>query len=335
MALRTHRILAALTVVGACAGLLTACGSQPRNLLDSIRSGHVILGTKYDQPGLGLRDPRLDDITGFDPTVSRYVVNHIAARLGVAPPRITWRETPSAQREALISYGEVDMIAATYSISPSRIIKVDFAGPYLVNYQGLLVRGADSPVKSLTDLDNPNRKLCSVTGSTPAQNVKRELPNVQLQEFDSYSSCVEALRNDKVDALTTDEVILAGYAHFFPRYDMRVLSMTYPRDTCSPKGAFIPAGRPFSTERYGIGMAKGQPESVAAANDALLAMLAPHPHRPSDWEEALRQSVGNEMVDSMIARAAAPGSQFGFLPTPGDLAFLKTTPSPCPPGLSR
>ncbi len=335
MARHPRRLLTVLAIVGVCAGLLTACGSNPRNLLDSIRAGHVILGTKFDQPGLGLRDPTRGDVIGFDPTVSAFVVNHIADRLGVPHPRISWRETPSAQREALISYGEVDMIAATYSISSSRIAKVDFAGPYLINYQGLLVRGADSPVKTLTDLDNPARKLCSVTGSTPAQNVKRQLPGVQLQEFDSYSSCVEALRNDKVDALTTDEVILAGYSHFFAKYDLRVLSMTYPRDTCSPKGDFIPAGRPFSTERYGIGMAKGQPRSVEAANDALRQMLAPRGHRASAWEEALRTAIGSDIVDSMIARAAAPGSKFGFTPSPGDLAFLQSTPTPCLPGMRR
>ncbi|GAB09323.1 glutamate ABC transporter substrate binding protein [Gordonia araii NBRC 100433] len=332
---RAARILGAFVVLAACAGMLTACGSNPRNLLDSIRSGHVILGTKYDQPGLGLRDPTKDTIIGFDPSVSTFVVNHIADKLGVARPRITWRETPSAQREALISYGEVDMIAATYSISASRAEKVDFAGPYLINYQGLLVRGENSPVRTLGDLDNPDRILCSVTGSTPAQNVKRQLPGVQLQEFDSYSSCVEALSNDKVDALTTDEVILAGYAHFFPKYDMRVLSMTYPHDTCSPKGDFIPAGRPFSTERYGIGMAKGQPDAVAAVNEALRAMLAPRDGHPSRWEEALRGAIGDETVDQMIRRAAEPGSRFGFEPSPGDLSFLESTSTPCPTGMAR
>lgn len=336
MRLRPASRLLAVAVLGAmCAALLTACGSHPRNLLASIRSGHVILGTKYDQPGLGLRDPTRDDIVGFDPSVSTFVVNHIADRLGVAHPRIRWRETPSAQREALIGYGEVDMIAASYSINAARSAKVDFAGPYLVNYQGLLVRGSDNTVKTLTDLDSPDRKLCSVTGSTSAQNVKRQLPHVQLQEYDSYSSCVEALRNAKVDALTTDEVILAGYAHFFPKYNLRVLSMTYPHDTCSPKGEFIPAGRPFSTERYGIGMAKGQPESVAAVNDALRAMLAPRPGRHSVWEDALRTSIGNASVDEMIARAAAPGSRFTLFPDPGDLSFLDSKSTPCPTGLTR
>ena len=73
---RRFRLVAALAVLGVGAGLLSACGAaEPRNLLASIRSGYVVLGTKYDQPGLGLRDPVDNDLVGFDPTVSRFVVN--------------------------------------------------------------------------------------------------------------------------------------------------------------------------------------------------------------------------------------------------------------------
>ena len=63
--------------------------AEPRNLLASIRSGYVVLGTKYDQPGLGLRDPVDNDLVGFDPTVSRFVVNHIAQKLGVPAPALS------------------------------------------------------------------------------------------------------------------------------------------------------------------------------------------------------------------------------------------------------
>lgn len=128
------------------AAVVSGCGNtDPRNLLDSIRSGSVVLGTKYDQPGLGIRNPD-KSVTGFDPSVSTFVVNHIADQLGVAHPSIRWRETPSAQRETLINNGEVDMIAATYSITAARKKKVDFAGPYLINYQGLLVRKDDNSI---------------------------------------------------------------------------------------------------------------------------------------------------------------------------------------------
>ncbi|MGV9714145.1 glutamate ABC transporter substrate-binding protein [Gordonia sp. NPDC003424] len=314
------------------AATVSACGSsEPRNLIDSIESGTVVLGTKYDQPGLGIRNPDRS-VTGFDPSVATYVVNHIADDLGVRHPTIRWRETPSAQRETLINNGEVDMIAATYSITSARKKKVDFAGPYLINYQGLLVRKDDNSISELTDLSK-GKKLCSVTGSTPAQNVKAQLPSVQLQEYDSYSSCVEALRRNKVDALTTDEVILAGYSAFFPG-EFKLVGMAYPKDACV-KDALKKAGTPFSTEYYGIGVAKEFPDAVTKINEALTAMLAPASGGgQSAWDKALRDALGNEEVDSMIARADAPDSKYKFTPEPGNLTFLDSEPTPCPPGLS-
>jgi glutamate transport system substrate-binding protein len=315
---------------------LTACGNtSPRNLLESIENGSVILGTKFDQPGLGLRHPD-KSFTGFDVAVSEFVVNNIAETNGWKKPEITWRETPSAQRETLIDNGEVDMIAATYSINAARSKKVSFAGPYLINYQGLLVREDDTSITTLTDL-NKGKKLCSVTGSTSAQNVKNQLPNVQLQEYDSYSSCVEALRREKVDALTTDEAILAGFSDFYPG-EFKIVDMTYPKDACVTSGgkkSLKKAGTPFSTERYGIGMAQDYPESVVAVNKALETMLAePAGGGPSIWETELRDAIGSDEVDAMIERAQGPDSTFQFTPVPGDLGFVGSPSTDCPPDLS-
>lgn len=324
---RSRRLLAVGAVVAVLAALLAGCGSsEPRNLIDSIKDGHVVLGTKYDQPGMGQQKPDAS-VVGFDPAVSEYVVNHIADKLGVRHPDITWRETPSAQRETLIDNGEVDMIAATYSINEARSKKVSFAGPYLVTYQGLLVRADDTSVQSLMDLNN-GKKLCSVSGSTPAQNVKAQLSGVQLQEYDTYSSCVEALRRGKVDALTTDETILAGYSARYPG-EFKLVSMTYPRDACV-KGKLKKKGAPFSTERYGIGMAKDFPDAVAEANDAVKAMLATAPgSTDSAWSRKLRENLGGSVVDSWIARADAPGSGYKLLPTVGDLDFLTSPGTSC------
>lgn len=319
-----------LAVGALLAGLLSACGStEPRNLLDSVRDGSVVLGVKFDQPGLGLYEPD-GNVTGFDASVATYVVNHIADDLGVAHPEITWRETPSARREAMIDNGEVDLIAATYSINASRSKKVSFGGPYLQTYQGLMVRADDNSIDELTDLDN-GKKLCSVTGSTSAQNVKAQLPTVQLQEYDSYSACVEALRRGKVDALTTDEAILAGYANFW-KDEFKLVEMTYLKDACV-KDALKSAGSPFSTERYGIGVALGDQASVDAINKALDTMLTPVEGAESPWNTDLREALGDKYVDDIIARADRPGSKFPYKPDPGDLEFLDSPSKPCPPGL--
>uniref|UniRef100_UPI0039BF5C17 transporter substrate-binding domain-containing protein n=1 Tax=Corynebacterium nuruki TaxID=1032851 RepID=UPI0039BF5C17 len=99
-----------------------------------------------------------------------------------------------------INNGEVNMITASYPITAGRPAAVDFAGPYLVTHQALLVRG-DSGIKQLSDVA-PGTRLCSVSGSTPAQKVKAALPDVQLQEFDTYAACAEGVKQGVVDALT-------------------------------------------------------------------------------------------------------------------------------------
>ncbi|GAA3518128.1 glutamate ABC transporter substrate-binding protein [Corynebacterium pilbarense] len=253
---RSIRIATSAAAALLAATTLVACGGEETSadggLLGQIEAGNVTLGTKYDQPGLGLREAD-GSMTGLDVDVITYVVNHIADENGWEHPEITWRETPSAQRETVLQNGEVAAIAATYSINKSRSEAVDFGGPYLLTHQALLVRSDDAEITGLESLDG--RILCSVTGSTPAQKVKDTLPGVQLQEYDTYSSCVEALRNGNVDALTTDATILGGYSAQSPG-DFKVVELK--KD-----------GEEFTNEHYGVGLKKEDPGALEAVNKAL------------------------------------------------------------------
>ena len=256
---RTARFASTTAAVLLAATTLVACGGDSagdaEGLLAQIEAGNVTLGTKYDQPGLGLREAD-GSMTGLDVDVATYVVNHIADENGWEHPEITWRETPSAQRETVLQNGEVAAIAATYSINKSRSEAVDFGGPYLLTHQALLVRSDDAEITGLEALDG--RILCSVTGSTPAQKVKDTLPGVQLQEYDTYSSCVEALRNGNVDALTTDATILGGYSAQSPG-DFKVVELK--KD-----------GEQFTNEHYGVGLKKEDTGALEAVNKALDAL---------------------------------------------------------------
>jgi len=283
------RIAAIVGTVAISGSLLAACGDSAgdsEGLLGSIESGNVTLGTKFDQPGLGLREPD-GSMTGLDVEVATYVVNAIAADNDWDEPSIDWRETPSGQRETLIQNGEVDMITGTYSINPGRSESVNFGGPYLLTHQALLVQESNNDINGLDDLDG--KILCSVTGSTPAQKVKEALPTVQLQEYDTYSSCTEALRQGNVDAMTTDATILNGYAAQSPG-NFRVVELE--KD-----------GEPFTNEYYGIGLAKDDAEGTDAINKALEAML-----EDGSFDKFVSENLGE-------GEAITPG-------TPGDLSFL-------------
>lgn len=293
---RSHitRVIAATSAVLASGALLAACGGssdsasgEGEGLLAHIESGNVTLGTKFDQPGLGLREGD-GSMSGLDVDVATYVVNHIAKEKGWSEPSIEWKETPSAQRETLIENGQVDMIAATYSINASRAEKVNFGGPYLVTHQALLVSADNAEIKGLDGLDG--KILCSVTGSTPAQKVKEALPSVQLQEFDTYSSCVEALSQGTIDAMTTDATILNGYA---AQNEGKFKVVELEKD-----------GKPFTDEYYGIGLAKDDQEATDAINAALEEM-----HSSGEFDKLVSANLGE-------GDAIEPG-------TPGDLSFVE------------
>ena len=253
------RVIGAAALAIALPFAVSACGGGG----DSGGGGDtIVIGTKFDQPGLGLKNPD-GTMSGFDVDVATYVANE----LGFPADKIEWKEAPSAQRETLIQNDQVKFIAATYSITDSRKEKIDFAGPYLITGQSLLVRADNTDITGAASLEN-NKKLCSVSGSTPAQKIKDEYPGVQLQQYDTYSACVEALKNGAVDAVTTDETILAGYAAQTP-------------------GAFKLVGEQFSEERYGIGLKKGDTELQTKINDAITKM-----EQDGAWKAAWDKNLG-------------------------------------------
>ncbi|HYN29744.1 MAG TPA: glutamate ABC transporter substrate-binding protein [Dermatophilaceae bacterium] len=262
----TARRTAALLAASALALGLTACGSDDGG--DAGSGGgagggdKLKVGIKFDQPGLGLKQG--NEFTGMDVDVATYV----AKAMGTPKDEIEFIQAPSAQRETLISTGQVDMIVATYSITDARKEKVSFAGPYFIAGQDLLVRADDTSITGPDTLQG--KKLCSVTGSTSAQKVKEKVPGVNLQEFATYSECVAALASGAIDALTTDDTILAGYA----------AQEQY-------KGKLKVVGAPFSEERYGIGLKKGDTAMCQKVTDALTTMVS-----DGSWQKAVDANLG-------------------------------------------
>lgn len=258
---RILRAAGVLTLVAAALPL-TGCGSgDGGSLLDHAKDGHLTIGIKYDQPGLGLREAN-NSFTGFDVEVAKYV----AGKLGVAPGNITFKEAPSQSRETLIENGQVDFIIATYSINDARKKKVDFAGPYYTAGASLLVRRDNTAVNGVESLGGT--KVCSAKRSTPAQYISKNVPAAQLQEYDTYSQCLDPVKNGTFDALTTDDIILAGYAAQAPER-LKVV------------------GKPFTTEKYGIGLKKGDQAGRDKINEALEDMV-----REGAWQRAIDTTVG-------------------------------------------
>lgn len=231
-------------------------------------AGKIRIGVKADQPGLGLRDAATGNYRGFDIEIAKMV----SASLGLTPDQIEYVETVSANREPFLQQGQVDMVVATYTINDKRKQVVSFAGPYYVAGQDLLVKQDNTEITGPDTLAGKN--VCSVDGSTPAQRITSDHPDAKLVTFDAYSKCVQALSSGSVDAVTTDDIILRGFAAQQP-------------------GQFKVVGKPFSDEPYGIGLPKGDTAMQSAVNDALKAR-----EDSGDWKAAFTYVFGEAGGDA-------------------------------------
>ena len=223
----------------------------------------LVIGVKADQPGLGLQTG--GKYEGFDIEIAKI----IAKGLGVPETGIEWKTTVSANREPFIQQGQVDLVIATYTINDARKKVVNFAGPYYVAGQDLLVPTAST----ITGPDAlKGKKVCSVSGSTPAKRIQTDYKDASLQQFDSYSKCVTALSGGQVDAVTTDDIILAGYA-----------------SQSQYAGKFKVVGKKFSEEPYGIGVKK---DDVAGCNkiNEILKTAATDGSYKAAWDNTLGKS---------------------------------------------
>jgi glutamate transport system substrate-binding protein len=185
---------------------------------------------------------------GFDVEIAK-IVGHA---LGLKDDQIEYSEAVSAVREQVIEQGTVDIVVATYTINDTRKQKISFAGPYYEAGQTIMVRNDETGINGPDSLKTSGKKVCSVTNSTPANNIKKYLGNEQQQLvlFDAYQKCVDALSSKQVDAVTTDNVILLGFIS-------------------KNEGKFKLAGDTFTKEPYGIGLKKDDKAFRDWINDVL------------------------------------------------------------------
>ena len=273
---RARLPLIALAAAGALA--LTACGggdtagddaaSEPAEdvtfdegttMAALSEAGTITIGTKFDQPLFGLVGPS-GEPEGFDVEIGKI----IAAQLGIAEEDIEWVETVSANREPFIENGQVDIVVATYTINDARKEVVSFAGPYYMAGQSILVLADNEDITSEEDL--VGQPVCSVTGSTPAAMLEEIGAEPVLT--DTYSNCLEPLRNGQVVAVSTDNVILAGLA-------------------AQNEGEFKVVGEPFTDEPYGIGLALDDTDFRMWINDVLEESYA-----DGSYEQAWNDTAG-------------------------------------------
>ena len=235
-------------------------------------AGKLTLGVKDDQPGLGIKDPTTGKFSGYDIEIARM----IAASLGFSEDKITYKTVDSGAREQAISNGDVNYYVGTYTITDKRKASVSFAGPYFQAGQDLLRRKSDTSITGPETLKG--KKVCSVTGSTPIQRVRDQglTEPANIVEFQKYSQCVEKLSTKEVDAVTTDDAILKGFAS---------------QDSDNLKVV----GKTFSKEPYGIGLGKDDKALRDKINDAL--------------QKALDDGTWQKIYDATLGKSGATATK--------------------------
>ncbi|MCD7101353.1 glutamate ABC transporter substrate-binding protein [Pseudoclavibacter sp. 13-3] len=266
-----------LSVAGALAAAVglalttTACSSGGSG---SGSEDTITVGVKYDQPGMGLNEN--GEITGFDADMAR----EIAKRMG---KEVKFVESVSSQRETLLQNGTVDMILATYTINEKRDQVIDWAGPYLNAGQDILVT-SENPKNINGPGDLNGKVLCAVEGSNSTERLRDQYAqDAQLYPAQTYSECIELLSSGNVDAVSTDDVILAGFA---------------AQDQY--KGKFQLVGKPFSEEPYGVGIPQGS-DKCEAINTAISDIIS-----DGTWENFVKSNFGDSYTPDPTKNPPTP-----------------------------
>jgi glutamate transport system substrate-binding protein len=286
-ALEGRKATALVAVVSAAALILSSCGNSDEptepvveaksipapvfeegSTMDALqKAGRIRVGVKFDQPGFGLRDPDTDAIDGFDVEIAQLLAQRLfGGTKEEAAGRIDFVETVSLNRAPFLQDNKVDMVVATFTINETREQLVDFAGPYYVARGDIMVRDETDNIRSVTDLNG--KSVCTARNSTYAETIDREAPLANVQPQATYSQCVDALRSEDVDAIATDNVILAGLA-------------------AANGDEFRLVGTTFSEDPYGVAIEEGEQEFQAFLSNALQEIID-----EGDWATAYEETLG-------------------------------------------
>ena len=228
------------------------------------KKGKIVIGVKQNVPLIGVKNPVTGALVGFDIEISKIVAKAI---FGTDKDKIQYEDASvAANRIPFITDGKVDLTIATFSITDTRKAQIDMAGPYYVAGQDILLYKVELPnIKTIDDLNG--RKVCAQSASTSLALLKAKVPRATFLELPGVNECVEALKDGRVDAVSTDDTLLAGYVEKFP--------------------AFALVGKSFSVENYGIGLKKGDTAFRNYLNDVIEASF-----KDGSWKKAVESTIG-------------------------------------------
>ena len=226
-----------------------------------VSKGTMTIGVKYDVPLMGLYDPATQKVDGFDIAIGK----EIAKDMGLKENQVKFIEAVTANRIPFLTDDKVDLIISTFTITDERKQQIDFSRPYYISGQSILVKKDNTAIKQVNDLAGKN--VCAQSGSTSEAAIKQKVPTANLLPLQVISACVQAMKDGRVDAVSTDDIQLSGFA--INDKDLKMV------------------GGQFTVEPYGIGIKKGKSDLVDFVNSETTKML-----QDGRWEKIYTQYLG-------------------------------------------
>lgn len=234
------------------------------------QAGTLRLGGTQTSNLFSLLNEKDGQTRGFDAGLAQLITRYI---LGDGA-RYQFTQVTSSTREQVLINDQVDMVLATYSITPARTEKISFAGPYYTSQAGVLVKANNKTVQSYNDL--AGKKVATQAGSTGPAILAQYAPKGVVQEFQTHQEALNALRQGRVDAYVTDYTLL-----------LNALSLG--------SGDAKLAGAPFGAQDlYGVGLPKGS-DGVAFINDFLKKLEA-----DGTWAKLWTISIGQRTGSTAV-----------------------------------
>ena len=165
--------------------------------------GRLIVGLDIGSNLFSFRDPITGEITGFDVDIAGEVARDIFGN----PSQVEYRILSSDERITALERSQVDIVTKTMTITCERRKRVNFSTVYLDAYQRILAP-RDSPITKPSDLSG--KRVCVARGTTSLQRIREIAPPPIVVEVVNWADCLVTLQQRQVDAISTDDSILAG-----------------------------------------------------------------------------------------------------------------------------
>lgn len=246
-------------------GLSTPAGSTMAEIKER---GRLIAGVDQNTYLFGFRDPSTGELEGFDIDIAR----EIAEALFGDPSKVQFKTVSVQDRLTALEDGSVDIMVYAMTITCERRKQVEFSSTYFEAGQRVLVRKG-SGYTSLSDLGG--KKVCAPKGSTSLANLVAANPTPVPVAVDDLADCLLLLQQRHVEAVSTDDTVLAGMASQDPTIEV--------------------VGETFSSEPYGIGIPKDNKDMVRYVNAVLEDV------RANSW-----QDIYGHWLKPVLGAADAP-----------------------------